>query len=232
MNLPRPIFPRQGIEVEKRLLDDLEDGLPRIEGGERVLVDELDLPAELAQGFARAGSSTSTPSTRMRPEVGFWKPTMLRAVVVLPEPDSPTIAWVVPRGTLKEMSSTARKASRLPPSGEILHEVLDDDGVIAAAEARGSGPGHGADLAERRRIGQKLARVLAARRSQNLRSRALLLNASALEHDDVVRPGPPRRPGRGSPAERPCRIRGAARRSDRGCASAPSRRERWWARRR
>ena len=43
-------------------------------------------------------------------------------------------------------------------------------------------------FAERGRIGQKLARVLAARRSQNLRSRALLLNASALEHDDVVRP--------------------------------------------
>jgi hypothetical protein len=38
--------------VEQRLLDDVEHRLARIERRERVLVDELDLPAELAQRVA------------------------------------------------------------------------------------------------------------------------------------------------------------------------------------
>jgi len=49
------------------------------------------------------------------PAVGLMKPTTLRMAVVLPEPDSPTIAWVVPRLTLKDRSSIARNDLVSPP---------------------------------------------------------------------------------------------------------------------
>ena len=48
------------------------------------------------------------PSSRIRPAVGVTSRTRLRAIVDLPEPDSPTTASEPPRGTLKETSSTAR----------------------------------------------------------------------------------------------------------------------------
>ena len=60
----------------------------------------------------------SSPPKRMLPEVGVLNKEMARPVVVLPEPDSPTNAWVVPRATEKLMSSTAVKSPKrwLSPS--------------------------------------------------------------------------------------------------------------------
>src|SRR4029453_15415920 len=52
----------------------------------------------------------STPSKTIRPEVGSSRLSTIWATVDLPEPDSPTIAVVVPRFTLKETSSTALKS--------------------------------------------------------------------------------------------------------------------------
>src|ERR1700723_1409713 len=45
----------------------------------------------------------------MVPEVGRSRPTIIRAIVVLPEPDSPTIASDWPAGTENVTSSTAVK---------------------------------------------------------------------------------------------------------------------------
>ena len=50
---------------------------------------------------------TSCPATATVPASAVSKPTRMRAVVDLPEPDSPTIAWVVPAATANETSSTA-----------------------------------------------------------------------------------------------------------------------------
>jgi hypothetical protein len=52
----------------------------------------------------------SVPSTRIRPDDGRISRTTAAAMVDLPEPDSPTIASVVPAATLKLTPSTARKA--------------------------------------------------------------------------------------------------------------------------
>src|SRR5580692_4490317 len=47
----------------------------------------------------------------MVPEVGRSRPTIIFAIVVLPEPDSPTIASDSPAGTENETSSTAVKSA-------------------------------------------------------------------------------------------------------------------------
>ena len=62
----------------------------------------------------------SWPSNRMRPLVGSITFSSMRAVVVLPEPDSPTIATVSPRGTASDTLSTATKSSFWPRTGKTL----------------------------------------------------------------------------------------------------------------
>src|SRR6478609_2803697 len=47
----------------------------------------------------------------MTPDVGVSSRTRAFAIVDLPQPDSPTMASVPPRGTLNDTSSTARKTS-------------------------------------------------------------------------------------------------------------------------
>ncbi len=58
--------------------------------------------------------ATSSPSNRMTPAVGSTTFSTMRAVVVLPEPDSPTIATVSPRGIANDTSLTATKSSFCP----------------------------------------------------------------------------------------------------------------------
>ncbi len=58
--------------------------------------------------------ATSSPSKRMTPAVGSMTLSIMRAVVVLPDPDSPTIATVSPRGIANETSLTATKSSFCP----------------------------------------------------------------------------------------------------------------------
>ena len=49
----------------------------------------------------------SWPSSRMRPLVGFSRPTISRPIVVLPHPDSPTSPKVEPWGSANDTSATA-----------------------------------------------------------------------------------------------------------------------------
>src|SRR4029077_10254868 len=55
----------------------------------------------------RAGWDRSRPQARMVPAVGRSRPTIMRAMVVLPEPDSPTIASDPRSGITNDASWTA-----------------------------------------------------------------------------------------------------------------------------
>ncbi len=57
----------------------------------------------------RPGSCRSWPSISTRPRVGVNRPTVMRAIVDLPEPLSPTSAKVLPRSILNDTSSTASR---------------------------------------------------------------------------------------------------------------------------
>ncbi len=58
-----------------------------------------------------ATSVTSTPRRRMRPLVGCSKPAIMRSVVVLPQPDGPSIVKNSPSAIGK---SAPRTASNVP----------------------------------------------------------------------------------------------------------------------
>src|SRR5262249_54286446 len=60
----------------------------------------------------RAGRERSRPQATMVPEVGRSRPTIIRATVVLPLPDSPTMASDRPGSRSKLMSSTATRAPK------------------------------------------------------------------------------------------------------------------------
>ncbi len=66
--------------------------------------------------------ATSSPSSRMRPLVGCSKPAIMRRVVVLPQPDGPTIVKNSPGGMNRSMPSTATT-----PPPKRLDELLDPD---------------------------------------------------------------------------------------------------------
>src|SRR5699024_7018911 len=59
----------------------------------------------------RAGRTS--PSIQTVPESGAWAPAMTFVSVDLPEPFSPTSAWIVPRRTWKETSSRARTVPKV-----------------------------------------------------------------------------------------------------------------------
>src|SRR5699024_4007869 len=59
---------------------------------------------------AALAARITTPSTVIEPAVGVLNKEIMRPVVVLPEPDSPTSAWVEPGRTSKETSCTAVKS--------------------------------------------------------------------------------------------------------------------------
>ena len=65
----------------------------------------------LCRSRRRAGAHMSMPSMVTLPAVGGRSPTVMRASVDLPEPDSPTSASVSPRPMLKETSVTARSSA-------------------------------------------------------------------------------------------------------------------------
>src|SRR6185436_6167480 len=62
------------------------------------------------------GSEISTPSNSIRPRDGAYRPTMRRAMVDFPQPDSPTSASVSPLRTANDTSSTACSSCRGTPS--------------------------------------------------------------------------------------------------------------------
>src|SRR3954452_21236491 len=61
----------------------------------------------LRRSFTASARVTSSPPSRMRPEVGSTSRLIMRIVVVLPHPDGPTSTAIAPAGTSNESSSTA-----------------------------------------------------------------------------------------------------------------------------
>ena len=99
-------------EVLERLCDDLPDGLARVEGGVRVLEDVLDPPQEQPRSRSRALSGkVSALVGAPRRSSCACRPTMQRASVVLPEPDSPTTARHDSAATSETRSRTGTSSS-------------------------------------------------------------------------------------------------------------------------
>ena len=95
---------------QQRLGDDVADAPARVEAGIRILEDHLHAPAQRARGVRRARRASPARrrrSTQALPRVGVSSPTISRASVLLPQPDSPTSASVRPRAIVKLTSSTA-----------------------------------------------------------------------------------------------------------------------------
>ena len=106
-----PVRSALGVPAEvqpQQLLDAGASGLPRVEGGIGILeMIWTSRPRRLRSLPLTCFSERSLPPTRMRPRVGRSSPTIIRASVDFPEPDSPTIASDLPGVTEKEVSSTA-----------------------------------------------------------------------------------------------------------------------------
>ena len=86
--------------------DDLGDRHARVQGREGILEHGLHPPAQGAQPALEAPQMTSWPSKETVPEEGGMRPRIMRATVLLPEPDSPTSPRVSPRAMEKETRST------------------------------------------------------------------------------------------------------------------------------
>jgi hypothetical protein len=122
---------RHAGEVPERLGDDLAGGHSRVERRVRILEDDLQVLAPLAHLLARERGDLLALELH-RAEVGSISRTTDFAVVVLPQPDSPTSASVSPRSTVKETSSTAwigGRAGADPRLGGqvVLAQLLDGE---------------------------------------------------------------------------------------------------------
>ena len=89
-----------------RRTDDLAHPLARVQRGDRILEDELDLAAHRLELLAAEMGDVLSAEAK-RAEVGSSSRTMQRASVLLPQPDSPTIPSVSPSCSASETSSTA-----------------------------------------------------------------------------------------------------------------------------
>ena len=93
----------------------------------------------IARSARRFCSNTSTPSRRTDPDVGSTSRSTRRPVVVLPQPDSPTMPSVSPFATLKLTPETAftvavDRRRNTAADRELLHEVGDlEDRLPGAA---------------------------------------------------------------------------------------------------
>src|SRR3954451_18271629 len=91
---------------------------------------------------------TSSPSSRMRPPVGNSSPAIIRSVVVLPQPDGPSMTKNSPSATTKLESWTAmndpksffRFSTRISATS-LLREFRDDDEHDRAGEHGDEGIG-------------------------------------------------------------------------------------------
>ena len=89
--------------------------------------------------FGRPSPVVSMPSKTTRPRVGAYSPTSSRATVLLPQPDSPTSASVVPRAMLKATSSTAWTNCRGLRSTTRLSQGAETSKVFARPSTSTSG---------------------------------------------------------------------------------------------
>ena len=99
--------------IDQRLGHRAIDGEARVERVERVLEDELGLAPEGAQRLAVRPAS-ATPSKAIEPAVGSASFSIRRPSVVLPQPDSPTMATASPAPTSKLTPSSACTAGCWP----------------------------------------------------------------------------------------------------------------------
>src|SRR5207247_2562081 len=92
------------------------------------------------------GRDRSCPQAVMVPLVGRSRPTIIRAIVVLPEPDSPTMATDRPGGRRNDTSSTATRSPnslRSPSASRMGAPVVSAIGrflELAAQLARADAP--------------------------------------------------------------------------------------------
>ena len=145
-----------------RLLDRVahrEAGVERLVG---VLIDDLDLTPDRPQIARSRGCSCSVPRNRIEPAVLSTIRITVWAVVVFPQPDSPTSATISPSATVNETPSTActvscsrrrwivpsTRADRVPRD-----EILD----LEQRRRRGTGPAEGA--ASRCRLHRRVVEV-------------------------------------------------------------------------
>ena len=95
-------------------------------------------------GRRNGGSSVmSRPSSMIEPRSGYSKPPIIRRVVVLPQPDGPSIVRYSPSLMPSEMSSTAttppRKVLVTPPSSRMC--AIAPRALLSRPERR-DGPAH------------------------------------------------------------------------------------------
>ena len=114
----------------QRLGDGLAHGHARIERGERVLEDDLDVAPHAPH--LRAAQCGQLDAVELdRPDVGLTSWRMARPVVDFPQPDSPTRPSVSPSEMVKETPDTACTAptvwrTKVPPrNGNCFDEVGD-----------------------------------------------------------------------------------------------------------
>src|SRR5262245_59203071 len=118
----------------------------------------------------------------MRPALGAYRPTMSRATVDLPQPDSPTSASVSPRWTSKLTPSTARSRRRGSPSITRLSQGRETSKsrLTAARLSRFMQPAGGAARLRRHQVGTlggaareafRAARVEGAARGNGVQAR-------------------------------------------------------------
>ena len=150
---------------------------------------------------ARLSDEMSLPSKRISPLVGSTTFSSIRAVVVLPEPDSPTIATVSPRGIASDTSSTATKSSPRPRTGYTLVRFSISTMLSRSASPLRARPASAAASARPRRgtpraAGARAATDGAAATSdcvygccgvlEDLPRRSLLHDLAAVHHDDPL----------------------------------------------
>src|ERR1700722_1773882 len=91
----------------------------------------ISLPRRRRSRADLAGPDRSRPHAVIDPLVGRSRPTIILATVVLPDPDSPTMASDRPGGIANDASSTA---TRLPNS--LRSPVTSRTGAVSAAGSR------------------------------------------------------------------------------------------------
>ena len=102
-----------GHQRAQRIGDDLAHRHARIERGQRVLEDDLQVARAACASPRRGSCVRSSPSHSTRPSSGVSSCRMQRPSVDLPQPLSPTMPSVSPGLTENEMSSSAFSVSGL-----------------------------------------------------------------------------------------------------------------------
>ena len=147
------------------------DAPPRVERVGRVLEDDLDAPPRLARTRLRTSPRAARRRSTIRPADGSCRPTTQRAIVVFPEPDSPTRARHSPAATVNDTSRrgdhrlvAAAGAPRASPS--TWSSGAARPGVASARRAAGSSRSGGVSRHSKQRTswpGATALRAAAAR---------------------------------------------------------------------